>query len=72
VNNVVKIRPDAITPAEIAEMAMAHKDSAEAMIVMVMDDNGEWFLQCSEIDVRDLMIAARSLQLEADSNLLED
>jgi hypothetical protein len=67
-----KIREDAITAAEVADMAQEHRDAA-AMVLLVMDHEGTWFAQWSDIDVRDLCTGARRLQLDADAQLyLED
>lgn len=69
--SVVKLRPEQTDVGEIADKANNAR-GASAMIVLVMDEDGNWAADWSHMDARDLLMAARSLQLEADSNLLED
>lgn len=70
-SNVRKLREEQSTTADVIEFAKANADSAH-MIVMAMDEDGNWHGEWSYMDVRDMIVGVRSLQLKVDDYLRDD
>lgn len=70
-SKVVKLREEQQTTADIVKYAQANADAAH-MVCLVMDDEGNWTGEWSYMDVRDMLLGVRSLQLKVDDYLKDE